>query len=120
MQRELGDFMDLVAALEQSAGRLVPQVMEAQILDSQQAAGPRKRGTDTLGVKGEYVFARLGLYGDKRPGLMRVFESPVVPILVGRVLGVPDHARSVPSCRCRAIPDGRSRILAGPRQWRNP
>jgi hypothetical protein len=92
MQRELGDFMDLVATLEQSAGRLVPQVMETQILDSQQVAGPRERSTDALGVKGEYEFARLGLCGHKRPGLGRVFEPPVVPILVCRVLGVPDHA----------------------------
>ncbi len=92
MQRELSDLMDLVATLEQSAGRLMPQVVKAQILDSQQVAGPRERSTDALGVKGEYIFARLGLCAYQRPSLGRVFESPVVPILVGRVLGVPYHA----------------------------
>ena len=55
MQRELSDLMDLVAALEQSAGSFVPEVMEAQILNPQKAAGPRERGTNALGVIREDV-----------------------------------------------------------------
>ena len=35
MQRELRDLMDLIAAFEQAAGGLVPQIVEAQVLNSQ-------------------------------------------------------------------------------------
>ena len=61
MQRELGDFMYLIAAFEQATGGFVPQIMESQIVNSQQAAGPRERGADALGVVGEDVLARLRL-----------------------------------------------------------
>lgn len=67
MQRELSDLVDLVAAFEQAAGGLVPQIMEAQILNSQYVAGSRERGADALRVVGKNVVARSGLRGDERP-----------------------------------------------------
>jgi hypothetical protein len=65
MQRELRDFMNLVATLEQAAGRLMPQVMKAQVVNSQNPAGSRERGADALRVVGKNVFARPGLRGDE-------------------------------------------------------
>lgn len=91
MQSELSDFVYLVAALEKAAGSLVPQVMEAQILNSQQVAGARKRGPNALGIVGKNVFARLGLCGDKRPGFGRVLEPAMIAVFAGRVLCVADH-----------------------------
>lgn len=92
MQGELGHFMDLVATLKQAAGGFVPEVVEAQILNSQQMAGPCERGADALRVIGEDVFAGLGLCSYERPGLGRVFEPSVVSVLGSWVLGIPDHA----------------------------
>lgn len=84
--------MDLVAAFEQATGGLMPQIMETQILNSQQVTGSRECGADALGVIRKNPLARLELSGDKRPGLGRIFESPMIPVLASRVLGVPDQA----------------------------
>jgi hypothetical protein len=94
MQRELGNLVDLVAAFEQAAGGLVPQIVEAQVLNPEQIAGSCERSPDALGIVGKDVFARLGLGSNERPGLRGVFEPTVVPLLGGRVLGVPEHAGS--------------------------
>jgi hypothetical protein len=57
MQRELRDLMNLIAALEQVAGGLVPQIVKAQVLDAEDLAGARERRADALGVVGKDVFA---------------------------------------------------------------
>ena len=119
MQRELGDLVNLVAAFEQAAGGLVPQIMEAQILNSQYVAGSRERGADALRVVGKNVVARSGLRGDERPSLGRIFKPPVISILAGRVLRVPDQTGSS-GHRYRAIRVGRFPTRAAPRRWRNP
>lgn len=95
MQRELRDFMDLVAAFKQAACRLVPQVMETQILNSQQVTGARECGADALGVIGKNTLARLRLRGGERPSLGRVLEPPVISVLASRMLRVPDQAGSI-------------------------
>src|SRR5690349_5494424 len=95
MQRELGNFMDLVATLEQAAGGFVPQIMETQILNSQEVAGSRERGADALGVVRKNMLTCLRLCLDERPGLGSVFEAPMIPFLAGRMLRVPDQSGSL-------------------------
>ena len=74
------------------------KVVEAQILNSEQATGPRECCANALGVEGEDVLARLGLCHDERPALGRVLEPPVIPILASWVLRIPDHA-----CPCSFV-----------------
>lgn len=81
-----------VSTFKKTARGFVPEVMESQILNTQQTAGPRERSADALGVIGKDVFARLGLLGGEGPALRRVLEPSMVSVLACRVLGVPDHA----------------------------
>ena len=65
----------------------MPEVMEVQILDAEDAARSGERRTDALGIKGEEV---LGL---ARPVVLRlslggVLEAAVVAFLVTRMLGI--------------------------------
>ena len=92
MERELRDLVNLIASLEQTAGGFVPHVVETQILDPEHVAGAGEGGTYALRVIREDVLARLRLCLDDRPRLRRVFESPVIAVLVGRVLGVANNA----------------------------
>jgi hypothetical protein len=73
----------------------MPKVVEAQILNSEKATGPRECSANAIGVESEDVFACLGLRHGERPALWRVPKPPVVPILDRRVLGIPDH-----TCPC--------------------
>lgn len=86
---ELCHLVNLVAALEQAAGGLMPEVMEVQILDAQDTACTGKSGTDALGVVGEDVFACARLPFYDRPGLGGVLEPPVIAFLVPRMLRIP-------------------------------
>jgi len=52
VEGELGDLVDLVTPLEQPAGRFVPQIVEAQILDAEQLARPGEGGANALGITG--------------------------------------------------------------------
>ena len=94
MQRELGDLMDLVSTLEQSACRLVPQIVEAQILNSEQVAGSRECGADALGIVRKDALARLGLCAGERPSFGRVFEPAVISFLASGMFRVPDQTGS--------------------------
>src|SRR5450631_3806210 len=98
MERELRDLVNLIATLEQTTGGFVPQIMEAQILDPKHVASACEGGTYALRVMREDVFAGLRLCLDDRPRLRRVFETPVIAVLVGRVLGVANDARA-----CRGV-----------------
>src|SRR5665213_3923782 len=72
MQRELRDLVNLIAALEQTAGGFVPQIVETQILDPEHVAGACEGGTYALRVIREDVLAGLRLCLDDRPRLRRV------------------------------------------------
>ena len=61
MQCELRDHMDLIAAFEKTAGRLMSQIMEAQIMNPQQVTGSRKCGADALGVIRKNALTRFRL-----------------------------------------------------------
>jgi len=65
-------------------------------------AGACEGGTYALRVIREDVFARLRLCLDDRPCLRRVFETPVIAVLVGRVLGVANDASAC--CGIAVVP----------------
>lgn len=118
MQRELRHLMNLASALEQAAGGFVPQIVEAQIRNAEQLAGPRERGVDALGVVREDVLVCPGLGGDDGPGLGGVFEPPMVPVLAGRVLGVP--ARTMPVRVARSLSRHSRRQISDSRPGGHP
>jgi hypothetical protein len=70
----------------------VAQVVEPQICNTQEMAGPSKRRPDALGVvrENELVRAWLGLHD--RPGARRIFEAPMVSFLGRWMLGIAHHA----------------------------
>jgi hypothetical protein len=92
MERELRDLVNLIASLEQTAGGFVPQIVETQSLDPEHMAGACERGTYALWVIREDKLSRLRLCLDEPAALRRVFETPVIAVLVGRVLGVANDA----------------------------
>lgn len=102
MERELRDLVNLITALEQTAGGFVPQVVETQILDPERVARACEGRSYALGVIREDVLARLRLCLDDRPRLRRVFETPVIAVPVGRVLGVANNASAC--CRIVVVP----------------
>ncbi|MDQ1291141.1 MAG: hypothetical protein QG615_943, partial [Nitrospirota bacterium] len=61
MQRELGNLVNLVAALEQPADGLMPQIMKTQILNSQKTTGSRECGANAFSVIGKNAVACFGL-----------------------------------------------------------
>jgi hypothetical protein len=89
---ELCDLVNLVAALEQAAGGLMPEVMEMQILDAEDAACTGERRADALGIKRKDVLgpARLAFYDC--PGLWGVLEAAVIAFLVPRMFRIPHQA----------------------------
>lgn len=94
MQRELSNFVDLVTTFEQTAGRFMAQIMEAQIFDSQHTTRSRECGTDSPRIEWENVRARLRLAAHDLPTLWRVFEAFVVSFFCSRMLRVPNEASS--------------------------
>src|SRR5580698_4471353 len=70
----------------------MPEVMEVQVLDAEDAARSGERRTDALGIKREDVLglARLPFYDC--PGLRRVLEAAVIAFLVPRMLRIPHQA----------------------------
>ena len=94
MKCELSHFVDLIAPLEQTTRRLVPQVMESQVDDAKDMAGPRKRRANASGLVGEDVFAGPGLALNNRPGFRCELESPVVAFLMSRMFSVAYQSRS--------------------------
>lgn len=89
MERELRDFVNLVAALEQAAGGLMAQVVETKIWNTEHRAGPSEGSTDTSFAEREYGVAVSGLALDDLPGFHRVLEPSVVAFSGCRVLGIP-------------------------------
>jgi hypothetical protein len=84
VQRELCDLVNLIAALEQSAGRFAWKIMKAKVCDPEQLRSSGKCSADAFRVVGIDVFALLRLFLNNRPGVGRVFEAAVVPsLLVG-------------------------------------
>jgi hypothetical protein len=97
VKRELSHFVDLIAPLEETTGRLVPQVVEAQVLYSKDTTGSRESRTDALGIVGKDVLTRLRLAFDDFPGFSGEFETTMIAFLVSRVLGITDEAGTPPS-----------------------
>jgi hypothetical protein len=75
-----------------AAGGLMPEVMEVQILDAEDAARSGECSTDALSIKGKDVLglSRLSVYDC--PGLWRVLEASVIAFLVPRMLRIPHQA----------------------------
>jgi hypothetical protein len=70
----------------------MPEVMEVQILDAEDAARSGKRRTDALGIKREDVLGLARLSFDDCPGLGGVLEAAVIAFLVPRMLRIPNQA----------------------------
>jgi hypothetical protein len=124
VQRELRDLMNLIAALEQPAGRFVPQIMEAQVADSKNLACPSECRTNALGIARKDVLAGPRVRFDDGPGLGGVLEAALPSERIGvfqRHLSVPaptDGRRSMRECptlpvdnRC-TTPDANNRRVA--------
>jgi hypothetical protein len=92
MQRELSDLLNLVPIFKQSARCLMPQVVEAQVLNSEEVARTRERRSNTLRLIRENVLARARLPLHDLPSFRRVLEASMVPLLLGRVFGVPHQS----------------------------
>jgi CubicO group peptidase (beta-lactamase class C family) len=84
--------VDLIAALEEATGRLMPQVMESKVCDPQYLTRARERRADASGIVGEDEFGVRGLPFDDRPSFRRVFESAVIAFLVGGMFRVAHDA----------------------------
>jgi hypothetical protein len=92
VERELRYLMDLVAPLKQAARRLVAQVMEVKINDTEDPTGSGECSPDVpVGVR-EDVVGRLGLTLNDLPPFRRVLEAPMVAFLSGGMLGISDEA----------------------------
>jgi hypothetical protein len=58
VQGELCDLVNLIASLEDAISRLVPQIVESEVLDSEELARARERGSDASRVVREDVLMR--------------------------------------------------------------
>lgn len=78
VKRELGDFVDLVTPLKQAARRLVAQVMETQILNTEEMTGSCEGSASALWVVREDELHVLGLALDDLPSFGCVLEAFMV------------------------------------------
>jgi hypothetical protein len=88
----LRDLVDLIAALEETTGCLVPQVVEPKVDDPQYLTRARERCADASWIVGEDEVAMPGLPIDNRPSFRGVFESAVIAFLVRRMFCVAHDA----------------------------
>ena len=88
MKGELSHFVNLIPPLEQATGRLVPQVMESQVHNTEDVARLRECVAHAFGLIGKYAFAASRLPLHDRPSFLRVLESTVVTFLLPGMLRI--------------------------------
>lgn len=86
------DLVDLIAALEEPTGRLMPQIMEPKVYDPQDLTRVRERRANAFRIVREDEFGTCALTFNDCPSLRGVFESAVIAFLVGRMLRVSHDA----------------------------
>lgn len=92
VERELCDLRNSVPALEEPAGRFVPQIMEGQVYNADHFARPCKSCADTLRLVRENDIPRSRLVCRDFPRLGRVLEASVVAVLLEGMLCIPNQA----------------------------
>lgn len=110
-----GDPRNVPVHLEQPTDALVAKVVEVQVLDLQELAGPRPRCGDRVPVVREYlrIAARHGL--QDRPGLVRQMAPDVVADLLPRVF----MSRTSTAYRRSSRPSQRIRVISSCRRVEN-
>lgn len=94
MPSHLGDFVDLVARLEQAARRLAPEIVKSQVRYAKLTLRPRVARTDRLLVIRENALVYFGLTLQDVPSFTEQREFEVVADFMTWVLHVPQNART--------------------------
>src|SRR5581483_3948979 len=117
MQRELRDFVDLIAALEQATRGFVSHVVKSKVGNSQYVTCRGKGISDALGFVGEGVPARMWLSLHDRPSFRCVVnrrDDLLSPWGVWR----PEPGLSATRGHCRPIRGGKSPLRVWRIGWR--
>jgi len=93
MQRELLDFVNFIAALEQTTRGLMPKIVKMQVVDAKLATGSEKRLFDARRLVGKDERAGTGLSQGNVPSLLRILKSAMICELMPRVFQVADESR---------------------------
>lgn len=93
MKRKLRHLMDLVSAFKEPARGLVPQVMEMEVINSQNVTCARERRADAVRVKGEDEPLALRLLLHDLPGIGGVLKTPMIALLGRRVFRITHETR---------------------------